>query len=106
MNIICPVFTCISALVSLGFSVEAIMKAEKEAKTNALYAASRSIALVVITVVAFIIRSRDMIIIGAVGMIIVQALDGIVGIKIKNVFKTIGPFLTSIVNMVLIFLYL
>ena len=44
--LVCAAVTAISAIVSLGFSIAAVLKADGEAKTIALYACARSLALV------------------------------------------------------------
>ncbi|WP_229752551.1 hypothetical protein [Paenibacillus physcomitrellae] len=42
----------------------------------------------------------------SVAMISVQFFDGFVGVKVKNTFKTIGPFATAAGNGILLILLL
>ena len=51
--IICACITAISAIVSLGFSVAAVLNTDDEANTMALYACARSIALVAVSASPF-----------------------------------------------------
>ncbi len=106
MYYFCAAITLISAVVSLGFSVEAIIKGKENNKINALYTSSRSVALLCVSIVPIFIFSKEIMIVTSVGMIIVQFLDGFVGIKIRNTFKTLGPFITAIVNCIVLVLFL
>lgn len=47
--VVCAGVTAFSAIVSLGFSLAAVLNADGEAKTMALYACARSIALVLVS---------------------------------------------------------
>ncbi|KRM58611.1 hypothetical protein [Secundilactobacillus malefermentans] len=99
---LCAAFTLISALVSLGFSIDAYHSAQPEtALTNAKYALSRSTAIALIMVGLILIKSTPALMVIALIMIIVQLLDGLIGIKI-SLFKAIGPLVTAIVNAVLL----
>ena len=102
----CAAITVISALVSLGFSFEAIAKGKDNNNINALYASSRSVALLYVSIVPIFIFSKEIMIVTSVGMIIVQFLDGFVGIKIKNKLKTLGPFITAIIHCIFLVLSL
>jgi hypothetical protein len=105
---LCAVYTLISATVSFGFSVEAYIKSKSQqgvVLTNAKYAMSRSLTLFLAAIGLLIFISVSYLIALAGIMITVQLLDGIVGTKI-NTFKTIGPILTAIGNIVLLILFL
>jgi len=73
-------------------------KADGAGLTNALYALSRSSALALGSLVPFFFYSRDYLFAMAAVMVIVQALDAVIGSKINNRFKTYGPLLTAIGN--------
>ncbi len=106
LRTLCIIITFISAAVSFGFSVDAFLKGRKtggEAFTNAKYAASRSLALLLAAVGCFFASSNDYLIALAVAMIGVQLFDGIIGFKIST-FKTFGPLLTSVANLVVLVL--
>ncbi|MBU3181185.1 hypothetical protein [Clostridium psychrophilum] len=64
------------------------------------------IALLCVSIVPIFIFSREIMIVTSVGMIIVQFLDGFVGIKIKNKLKTLGPFITAIIDCIFLVLFL
>ncbi|MFW2623978.1 hypothetical protein ACN6LY_15310, partial [Staphylococcus aureus] len=42
----------------------------------------------------------------SIAMILVQFLDAIVGYKSEDVFKTYGPLATSVVNLILLIVFL
>ena len=105
MNIyyMCSTITAISACVSLGFSIEAFIKAKhvgSEAFTNAMYSLSRSCALAFSSFIPFLFHSISYLLLMSLIMIFIQALDAIIGFKIRNKFKTYGPMLTSIGNLI------
>ena len=97
--ILCALISVISALVSLGFSVAAERTATGPARTMALYACARSLALFVASVVPFLSGSGGWLLAVAWSMIIVQALDAIVGMTIKDNVKTFGPAPTALLNL-------
>ncbi|MCH5462784.1 hypothetical protein HC026_11705 [Lactobacillus sp. LC28-10] len=104
----CAIFTLISAVVSAGFSTEAYFNARalsKDALTTAKYAASRSAALVIVAVGLIIWPLKPYLVALATVMIFVQLFDGLIGIKV-SLFKTLGPLLTALVNVILLLLYL
>jgi len=97
--ILCALISAISALVSLGFSIAAQRTATGAARTMALYACARSLALFVASVVPFLSGSVGWLLAVAWSMIIVQALDAIVGMTIKDKVKTFGPATTALLNL-------
>ncbi|WP_164848062.1 hypothetical protein [Lacticaseibacillus hulanensis] len=108
MKIICMLVTAISAFVSLGFAIQAYAKArgnQTAALTNAKYALSRSLALVIAACGLLIVRDAGYLIALAVTMTGVQLFDGIIGIKVSW-FKTLGPLCTAIANALVLALYL
>lgn len=108
MYYLCAVFTLISAIVSFGFSIDALAKARVEkgaGLVNAKYAASRSCALLLVATGLLILPSKHALVALAVVMISVQLFDGIIGIKISR-FKMIGPIITALCNAALLVLFL
>jgi hypothetical protein len=97
--ILCALISATSALVSLGFSIAAERTATGPARTMALYACVRSLALFVASVVPFLSGSVGWLLAVAWSMIIVQALDAIVGMTIKDNVKTFGPAATALLNL-------
>ena len=83
----------------LGISIAAQRTATGAARTMALYACARSLALFVASVVPFLSGSVGWLLAVAWSMIIVQALDAIVGMTIKDKVKTFGPAATALLNL-------
>jgi hypothetical protein len=105
---LCAFFTVISSAVSFGFSIEAYLKSKSRkdaAFINAKYAISRSFSLFLVTIGLFILISDSYLITLSAVMIGVQLFDGIIGIKI-NTFKTIGPVLTAIGNIIVLIFFI
>lgn len=106
MYYVCAALTLISASISLFFSVLTVRKSEGERKITALYVTARSFALVCVSIVPFFIISKELVSITAAAMIIVQFLDGFIGIKIRDKFETLGPFITAAVHLTVLIIYL
>ena len=96
---LCLLVTAISSLVSLGFAIEAFAN-RPDGATAEGYALARSVALVLAVVVAAWLRSRAGLLVAAVAMIVVQALDGFVGLVDGNIILVLGPWFTAVLNTV------
>lgn len=108
MYIFLAIITAISSVVSLGFAIQAYSQSNNTggaAFTNAKYALSRSLALVIAACGLLIMHEPGYLIALAVAMTGVQFFDGIIGLKI-SAFKTWGPLLTAIFNALFLVLYL
>ncbi|SFR82882.1 hypothetical protein SAMN05428970_2691 [Agromyces sp. CF514] len=98
---ICYAVTLISAITSITFAIIAVTEAGTGAEgANALYAASRSTALVVLALVAPLFRSDAALLAIAVAMTIVQGIDAFIGAIQGDLAKTIGPAVLCIVTIV------
>jgi hypothetical protein len=97
--IVCAFVTALSAIVSLGFSVAAVMNGTGSARTVALYACARSAALVVASVVPFFTGSTEWLEAIAWIMILGLAGDAVIGTTIDDLMKTFGPAGTSLANL-------
>lgn len=64
-----------------------------------MYAFSRSLALLVAAIVALITGSPLFVAAIATVMVMVQAGDAVVGARLSDRFKTVGPAATAIVNL-------
>ncbi len=95
----CAMVTMTSAIVSLGFSIVALRSVSGEARTLALYASARSLALVIVSILAFPVGATAWLEAVAWCMIIVQACDAAVGITIGDRLKTFGPAATALLNL-------
>jgi hypothetical protein len=97
---VCAVVTVISAFVSLGYSITALTGSDPPARTSSMYASARSLALALTAVVALFVQSNTFLEAIALAMVLVQALDAIIGVRIHDRLKTIGPAATSLANAV------
>lgn len=98
--ILCASVTAISAIISLGFSIAAVLGATGTARTMALYACARSTALMIGSAAALLTGSSGWLQAMAWSMIIVQAGDAVIGATIKDPMKTYGPAGTALLNLV------
>lgn len=90
--------TALSAFLGLCFSIHAVIRGKNQEKTNALYMFARSVALVGISILPFIYQSERLLLIATGAMLIIQMIDGIAGIYIKNRMRTIGPFTMAFIH--------
>jgi hypothetical protein len=97
---VCLAITILSAFVSLGFSIAAVLKGQGQTRTIALYAAARSLSLALISLVPSMTGSEAWLQAVAVGMIVVQACDAAIGVSIHDRMKTYGPAGTAIANAI------
>jgi hypothetical protein len=65
-----------------------------------MYALSRSVALAAVSLVPLISQTRSSLLTIALAMVIVQALDAVVGGTIRDRMKTFGPALLGALNLV------
>ena len=100
---VCATVTAISAIVSLGFSVAATRPASGDARTLALYASARSLSLVLISALTFLVGAKAWLEAMALCMITVQACDAVIGIVITDRTKTFGPAATALLNLASLF---
>jgi hypothetical protein len=97
---VCAGITAASALVGLGYAVAAVVSALDEARVNAMYALARSVALAVAVLVPVFSQTRSSLLTIALAIVIVQALDAVVGATIHDRMKTFGPASLAVVNLV------
>jgi hypothetical protein len=65
-----------------------------------MYALSRSVALAGVSLVPLISQTRSSLLTIALAMVIVQALDAVVGGTIRDRMKTLGPASLGVLNLV------
>ncbi|PYI65979.1 hypothetical protein CVV68_16265 [Arthrobacter livingstonensis] len=63
-----------------------------------MYALARSLALVLVAIVGLLSSSIPFVAAAALAMILVQGLDAVIGARISDRLKTVGPALTAMVN--------
>lgn len=90
--------TLLSAAVSFGFSVAAVRRGAGDSRTSALYTLARSGALLVIAIAALFAHSYGVAVAAAGAMIVVQAVDAVIGVLTRNRSATIGPAILAILN--------
>lgn len=95
----CALVTTVSALVSLGFSTTAVLGAQGGERKAALYTLVRSVALAVVSLASFVMASPAWLAGVSSAMILLQAGDGFVGLRGRDLVKTVGPFATAAVNL-------
>lgn len=97
---LCSAVTIVSSLVSLGFAVAGLRARNGTGHVSSEYALARSAALVVIAIVAPLTSDAGFIAAAAVAMICVQGLDAVIGARLGNRVKTVGPAATAATNAV------
>lgn len=95
----CAAVTVISSVVSVGYAIAGLRAATGEARVPSMYALARSVALMLVAAVALFAGSIGFLAAAALAMIIVQALDAVVGAGIPDRLKTIGPAATAALNL-------
>lgn len=96
---VCTVITAISSVVSFGYSVAGLRGASGVRQAGSLYAFSRSLALLAASVVALFVGAVPFTAAVAIAMVTVQAADAVVGVLVRDRFKTVGPAATAVVNL-------
>jgi len=97
--------TLFSALVGMYFAIMAIRDGVKVERTNAIYMFSRSVATVIIAAIPLFQKSAELLIIGTIIMLIVQLIDGIGGMYIKDRLGTVGPLILVVIHSVCLCVY-
>jgi len=67
---------------------------------NAMYAFTRSLALALAATVVLFTHSPSWLRAVAFAMLLVQAGDAVVGARLGNRLKTVGPALTAVANLI------
>lgn len=94
----------LSAVLGLHFSIQTVRKETDEEQMNALYWFARSIAFVLLTATPLLKRVDDLLLIITTVMLIIQIIDGLIGIYMKNFMRTVGPFFMAVLHAISIFL--
>ena len=96
---VCAIITAVSAFTSLGFSIAAYKVSSKTSRANSMYTAARSISLTFISLVPFFNKSASWLIAVALTMILVQFLDALIGVKLHEKIRVIGPTIAASINL-------
>jgi len=95
----CASITSISAIISFGFSIAASRNETGAARTMALYACARSVALAIVSFGPFLTESLPWLEAIASAMVLVHAIDAWICTTIKDPMKTFGPAGTAALNL-------
>jgi hypothetical protein len=90
--------TLLSAGVSFGFSVGTVRRGNGAARASALYTLARSGALLIAAIAALLVHSYGVVVAIAGAMVVVQAVDAVIGVITKNRAATVGPLVLAVVN--------
>lgn len=96
---LCSAITLISSIVSASYSIVGLLAARND--TFAQYAASRSVSLLLVVLLAVLLRHRTGLLAMAWCMSCVQLLDGCIGFAEHNPFETYGPLAFALINGIL-----
>jgi hypothetical protein len=99
---VCATVTALSAVVSASFSVVALIGVDRQDQ-YAMYAASRSIALVLAILVCIVARSRRGVMALALTMGLVQGFDALIGLFAHDPVKTYGPLALAVAGLASVF---
>lgn len=102
---IVAIYTLISTCVSLGFSIEAYIKAgtSNNNRLNTKYILARSAAIVLVSMSTFIIHDALYLLAISLIIILVHLGDGFAGIGFTNKVRIIGPWMTALFHVILLF---
>lgn len=103
MYLVLAIFTFISASVSLGYALQASISSRN---INAYYAFTRSFPIWLLSILTLIIYNHTFLLTISILMITIQFLDSIIGLINNDKLKFYGPLLTSIINLLLLILFI
>lgn len=103
---LCAVVTLVSTILGFGFSIGAIVRGKGADRENALYMSVRSLALVGIALIPVCIEARAILVIITAAMLLVQVIDGCIGIIIKSGMRTIGSLIMAASHAICLLLLL
>jgi hypothetical protein len=92
---ICAIITAISAAVSASFSIAGLL-GDGSNDTYAMYAGSRSVALVLVSLGCLWVRWRAAVAAMGVTMGFVQMFDAMIGVHSHDASKTWGPLVFAV----------
>ncbi len=104
MYLFCSIITLVSAGLGLAFSLVYAVRERGTARVNALYWAARSVALFGLAVLPCILSSPALLGAAAGAMLLVQLLDGVIGLWRGRVLNAVGPFALAALHALSLFL--
>ena len=102
------ILTLASASVSLFYAVKSVLDAAGDPERGSLarYAGARSVALFLVALVPLFGRFDGWLLAVAFAMIVVQAIDAVIGIPQRKVALVVGPAVTAVLNLGALILFL
>lgn len=91
--------TLLSAFLGFIFSVMVIRSSDCTSKTTAFYLLARSTVLALASLIPVLLYSLHVLSALTVIMLVVQVIDVGIGILIKNIRRTVGPFIMAAVHL-------
>ena len=104
--LICASITALSAFIGFAFSISETISSQDKARTTAMYLLVRSAVLFTASIVPFFYHSTLLLIAVALCMILVQALDAIIGVIVRDRMRLIGPLVVVALNSLALFWFL
>ena len=96
------VITLLSTFLGVLFSIRAVTK--DKGGEAALYLLARSAVLFLAAVFLLFVRFSSLLALITAVMLVIQLIDGFVGIHLKNRQRIIGPFLLAVLHGVCLFI--
>lgn len=90
--------TAASAFLGVVFSLGAVRREQGPARSNALYMLARSLGLFLLAAVPCLFHSSMLLTAVTGAMLLVKAVDGLVGLGRKSLLRTMGPFLMALLH--------
>lgn len=100
----CAGVTLISAVLGTAFSIGAVVKGKGKNRETALYMFARSLALVGIALIPVFMEVNEILLLITGAMLLIQIIDGCIGIAIKSRMRTIGPFIMAAGHAICLFI--
>ena len=101
---ICAGVTLISAVLGTAFSIGAVVRGKGKDSETALYMFARSLALVVIALIPVFMEVNEILLLITGAMLLIQVIDGCIGIAIKSRMRTVGPFIMAAGHAICLFI--
>lgn len=98
-DLLCATLTLISALLGVGFAVKSVRTGERACRINGAYTLARSLALAVLALLPYLIRSRGSLMVATGTMLVVQTADALVGVWIRDRMRTVGPGIMALCHL-------
>ena len=103
---VCAYTTLLNTALGVCFPIGAVIAEKGSSQTNALYMFTRSFAFMYAAVIPVCVNVPIILIVITATMLIVQAVDCMIGMIIKSNMRTMGPFLMAVRHAVCLLLFI